>query len=267
MKVLAKIFFLIFILVTNSLQAQKGFHVGFKSGISSAWILNQNNARTLEDYTDIAKSELAYKLKFGYNFGGVVGYNFNNNYGFQTELLYEKTGQNYEDNFTPAVGPLNVIRRIDLRYFNIPVLFKYTSKNKENIKAYVLAGPQFGMLLRAKELVLLNGIEKIDNLSASEKFRTFDGGFALGAGVDVFFMKNFYISLGMLNYIGISDINSDAVRDFISKNDDSYKSSKNFRSGLNIGLHYLLSGRKISPWKTPSFPFEKTEKPKNIITN
>lgn len=263
----AKIFFLYFMLLTNLLQAQKGLHAGFKSGISSAWILNQNNYRTLEDYPDIAKSELAYKLKFGYNFGGVIGYNFNNSYGFQTELLYEQTGQNYEDNFRPQAGPLNAIRQIDLTYFAIPVLFKYTSKNKEHVRAYVLAGPQFGMLLKAKEKVLLNGVEKADNLTASEKFRTFDGGFALGAGVDVFFMKNFYISFGMFNYVGLSDINSDRVRNFISKNDNTYQGSKNFRTGLNLGLHYLFTKRQTSAWRTPSFPFEKTNKPKNIMTN
>jgi opacity protein-like surface antigen len=263
----AKLFFLFLMCNVTLVFAQKGLHVGFKAGLTSAWILNQNNARTLEDYPDIAKSELAYKLKFGYGFGGVLGYNFNNNYGIQSELLYEQTGQNYEDNFQPLGGPLNAIRQIDLTYFSIPVLFKFTSKKKDNIKAYALAGPQFNLLLKSSELVILNGIEKKDALTASEKFRDFDAGFALGGGMDIFFMQNFYISFGMYNYVGLSDINSNKVRDFISKNDSEYQGSKNFRAGLNVGFHYLLNKRHANPWRTPSFPFEKTDKPKNLQTN
>jgi opacity protein-like surface antigen len=262
-----KLFFLILMFAFTYAHGQKGLHAGFRAGISSAWILPQNNARTLEDYPDIAKSELAYKLKFGYNFGGVLGYNFNNNYGFQTEFLYEKTGQDYEDNFTPQAGPLNAIRNIDLSYLSIPVLFKYTSKNKENIKAYGLIGPQFGYLLRAKETVILNSVEKIDNIKAFDKFRHFDGGLGIGGGVDMFFMQNFYLNIGIYTYFGLSDINSDEIRNFISKNDNQYQGSKNFRGNLNIGFHYLFSKRHTNPWRTASFPLEKTNKAKNLQTN
>jgi opacity protein-like surface antigen len=232
----------------NTVMAQKGFHLGFGGGVTSAWILNQNNARTLEDYEDIAKSELAYKLKFGYQLGGILGYNLTKNYGIQLQVSYEKTGQDYEDNFTPNAGPLNVVRNIDLSYISLPVLFKYTSTRATKIKAYALAGVQFNFLTNAKEEVYLNQSLKPDSLMAFDKFNHFDFGFALGGGADIFFLNNFYLNIGIYNYIGISDINSDAVKDFISKNDKGYKGSKNFRSGLNIGLHYLFIKRVNSPW-------------------
>lgn len=247
----AKILILTLHIIATNIYAQKGFHAGFRAGLSSAWIINQNNARTLEDYADISKAELAYRKNFGYGFGGVIGYNFTNNYGIQTEILYDKTGQDYEDDFNPIFGPLNVKRKIDLKYASIPLVFKYISKNKENIKAYAIVGPQFNFLLNASETVVLNGVNKIDSLSATEKFRSIDLGICVGGGIDIFFLKNLYFNVGLHNYIGFSDINSDAIRSFISKNDENYKGSKNFRATLNIGVHYLFTKRSISPWRIP----------------
>lgn len=232
----------------NNMYAQKGIHVGFGTAITSAWIINQNNAKTLEDYPDISKSELAYKIKFGYRFGGIVGYNFKNHYGLQFQINYEKTGQNYEDNFSPFGGPLNVVRNVDLTYVSIPFLFKYISRKGHNVKAYGMAGPQINFLLKASEVVILNGTEKIDSLSANDKFNAFDFGFGIGGGADIFLKQNFYFNVGLYSYIGISDINSEAVKSFISKNDNAYKGSKNFRGGLSVGFHYMFTKRHRTAW-------------------
>jgi opacity protein-like surface antigen len=233
-----------------SVAQKKGFyHIGMGGGITSAWILPQNNARTLEDYPDIAKSELAYALKFGYQFGALAGYNFSKNYGIQLRLIYEKTGQNYEDNFLPNAGPLHVVRKIGLDYIALPVLFRYTSNKATRVKAYLLAGLQFNFLMNAEEKVYLNKTLKTDSLKAMNKFNHFDFGLAIGAGADIFLIKNIYMTIGLYNYLGITDINSDAVKNFISKNDSDYVGSKNFRGGIQVGLHYLFKMKNKNPWE------------------
>lgn len=230
-----------------ALYAQKGFRLGGTVAVTSAWILPQNNARTLEDYPDIAQSELAYRLKFGYQIAGILAYQFHKNYGLQTQIAYERTGQNYEDNFTPQAGPLHVIRQIDLRYLSLPLLFAYTSSRGKIAKGYALAGIQCNFLTRAHEEVYLNGLHKTDSLTAWDKFRHFDVGFALGGGA--FFYATPYLSfhIGLYHYVGLRDINSAAVRHFISKNDKTYTASKNLRGGLQVGIHYFFPSRK-NPW-------------------
>ncbi len=263
MKTSLNIALLLLLFLNQKAVAQKGAHFGFQTAITSAWILNQNNARTLEDYPEIARSELDYKLNFGWQFGGTAGYNFTHQWGVQIQPMFDKRGQKYEDDFSLGSGPLNVKRNIDLSYFAIPVLGKYTSKRSENIKAYVVAGPQFGFLLNASESVVLNDVPKIDNVEAERKFRAFDAGFALGSGVELYFKQHFYLHFGLNTYMGLTDINSDLISGFISKNDSDYKPSRNFVGGLSIGFHYLVSKRSTSAWKTPSFPLQNTGKKKH----
>ena len=217
---------------------QKGVHFGFTSAFNVTLIVNQNNNETFIDHPSHRGKELAYiKSKiFGYHTGGVVGYNFTENLGAQVELIYSKTGTTYEDDFGGS-DALHVFRDINLSYFQIPILFKYTSTRGDVARFAGKIGPVIGFLLSSSETLELNG-NTITDLD-SDKFQSFDAGINLGVGTDIFVMDELYINVGLDFYYGISDINTDIWR-YPSKNDVEYEGSHNFRAGLNVGVHYLL---------------------------
>ncbi|MDX2001256.1 MAG: porin family protein [Chitinophagales bacterium] len=239
-------------------NAQNGFHIGSTSTFGGSWILNQNNYETLEGCAVISKSELGYRFKFGYNLGVQMGYNFNNRIGIVWAVTYNQAGQNYEDTFNPGAAfcpdPYHVVRKIDLKYLQVPLYFKYTfGPYGKRIQYYGMLGPQLGIMLKPTETVVINGVEKTDLQSANLKFHDFDFGLALGAGADIYLNQHIYFEIGALTYLG-TDINGNYVRnlEWFSKNDVGYQSSHNFRLGLDVGIHYLFN-------KTAENPFKKKE--------
>lgn len=245
------------ICLAGATMAQRGFHIGFTSIYNFSYILNQNNYETLDQVPVISKSELAYNLKFGYNLGLSTGYNFNRKYGIQAEILYNLAGQNYEDTFQPGSpypNPYHVVREVNLRYLQIPLFFKYKFDAGQNFRMYTLVGPTIGFLLSAEETVIINDEERTDLSDPYDKFNHFDWGVSLGAGTEYFFTKYLYLNVGFRTYFGIADMNGPKIKDleWFSKNDVSYAPSHNFRVGLNVGLHLLIS---------PDNPFGKKTEP------
>ncbi len=245
------------------LFAQKGFHIGASGSFNSTWILNQNNYGTLAPFTKgvVRVSEMNYKTTWGGNAGVVLGYNGNKNWGFQTEIQYNVTGQKYEDNFVgPAVIPegtfgsdqerVNVKRNIKLTYIQIPLMAKFTSTRGHVAKAYVMLGPQFGARLTAKEEVKVADFTYLpDSLAFTpkQKFQSFDVGLVLQTGVDIYATDNLYFSAGITVYGGLFDINGKVLKslDWYSKNDVNYQKSFNFRGGITLGLHYIIGEGRV----------------------
>lgn len=235
--------------------AQKGFHIGFTSMYHNTWILNQNNFETLDMCPAIAKSELAYRFKFGYSLGASFGYNFNRKYGLQSAIMYNKAGQRYEDTFQPGPtcpSPYNVERIVGLYYLQIPLQFKYKFDAGKRFRMYTLIGPQLGILMRSEEEVIINGIARTDLTPSDQKFAKIDVGATLGLGTEYFITKNIYANLGLVTYYGFTDVNGPKIRDleWFSKNDVSYQTSNNFRVGLVFGIHYLFGSN--NPFKDKS---------------
>jgi hypothetical protein len=240
--------------------AQKGFHIGASGTATSTWILNQNNFGTLAPFKEliVKQSEMDYTPTFGYNAGLNLGYHFDEHWGLDFGVLYDKTGQKYEDNFTgpatikegtfgSASVRVNVKRQIDLQYVQIPVMAKYFVGN-DRAKFYVQLGIQFGVRVGAKETVRIEDYLYLPdslNFSTDQKFKRFDFGIPLNLGVDVYIIKEqLYLNIGLHNYVGVLDINGDRLRrlDWYSKNDVNYQRSFNFRTGLNVGIHYIFGG-------------------------
>lgn len=235
-----------FLSCSLSTFAQRGFNAGVSAMFNNSWILNQNNFETLDQCNAIAKSELAYRFKFGYSVGAVLGYNFNRKYGLQTSINYNKAGQRYKDTFQPGAtcpDPYTVERIVDLRYIQIPLHFKYKFDAGKNFRMYTLVGPQIGFLTGVKEEVTILGEKRTDLTDPNEKFNKFDWGVSIGAGTEYFFTENLYVNLGLMAYYGIADANGARIKqlEWFSKNDVSYQSSHNFRVGLIVGVHYLFS--------------------------
>ena len=248
---------LVFVSVISvSLFAQQGFHIGASGSFNSTWILNQNNYGTLAAFSPpiVKQSEMNYKPTWGGNAGIVLGYNGTPNWGVQGEIQYNATGQKYEDNFIgPATIPegtfgsggtrVNVKRDVKLSYIQIPVMVKFSSNKGRVAKAYVMLGPQFGLRLTASEEVKVAGyIYSSEPLaySSKEKFQTFDLGIALQTGADIYATDKLYFNAGIVVYGGLFDINGKVLKNWFSKNDPSYQKSYNFKAGINVGVHYIF---------------------------
>ena len=162
------------------------------------------------------------------------------------------TGQKYEDNFVgPASTPqgivgtggerVNVKRNVRLSYVQIPLMAKFVSTKGYVAKAFVAFGPQFGVRTTAKEEVFYDDIFIPDPLfTANEKFNSFDMGFAIQGGVELYANDNLYFDLGLSIYQGFLDINTKEVRYWYSQNDPDYTPSYNFRVGILAGVHYIF---------------------------
>jgi hypothetical protein len=235
--------------------AQRGLHIGLTIAPSSVFIVNQNNFETLDRVSVISRSELDYKLKWGYAAGLQLGFNFNKHFGLQSGVGYVRTGQNYEDTFNPGAPyptPYNVVRKVDLRYIRVPLTFQYKFHfNNTKFKMYTSIGPYFGWLLSASESVTLNDTVRTDLTPAIEKFNSLDIGMSLGVGGEYFITKNIYLNMGLAIDYGFTDMNGKAVKnlEWFSKNDVGYKKSNNFNAGLSMGIHYIFNPGASNPFK------------------
>jgi len=238
-------------------SAQSGFDLGVSGTVNSTWILKQNNYGTLAPFANavVRASEMAYKNTYGGNGGLCLGYKITKNWGIQTEVQYNATGQNYNDNFEgPATIPegtfgninsrVNVQRVVKLSYIQIPLMAKFTI-GKGNYNFFACLGPQIGIRTAAYEQVKIAGYVYLPdslNFTADQKFEKVDFGFALQVGAQIFATKHLYFDLGLSFYEGVMDINGSALRDlgWYDKNHLSYQRSYNFRGGLMVGIHYVF---------------------------
>lgn len=246
MRVLAYIsgFFLL-LLSSFLVNAQRGFHVGVGGSFNSAWIVSQNNFETLFGCSDplIQKSELAYENTFGFTAGLALGYQWEDRWGAQGELNFNKTGQHYQDGYSTSFCPeyVDVRREVDLSYFQVPLMLKFSPGKNEKVKFSFLWGIQFGFLLTSDEAVWISNLPKQDfQVAVEDKFKSAEVGLPLRFGVDFYLSNNLYINAGLATYFGFTDLNGSAVQDFVSNNDIEYQKSHNFHAGLNVGVHYLL---------------------------
>jgi hypothetical protein len=238
-----------------------GFHLGVAGTFNSTWILNQNNYNTLKlfDIPIVRQSEMDYIFTWGGNVGAEAGYDFHKRWGVQIEPSYSWAGQKYDDDFVGSVDKynrespyytktgvyVNVRREIKLQYFQIPVMLKFKTTVGEIANFYAMVGPQVGFRTFASENVWIKNIPYVDSLkfTPDQKFKKVDFGVALNLGIEFFPKDYFYINLGLNSYIGITDLNGNILKtiEWYSKNDVDYQKSRNFRIGLQVGLHFYLT--------------------------
>lgn len=245
----------VFFAFYNSYAQKKyrGVSIGGVSGINNSWILNQNNFEVLGGCSDpaIQKSELSYSLTPGFRGGLSVGYKFNRSWSFVSQFVYTAAGQRYyRDNpTTPCPIYSDVKRNLTLGYLHMPFLMKYSTFNRRKAKFYAQFGPQLGILLNAKESVMISEISHNERFPDNpltpvrDKVKPVDFGFNISTGVDIWFNQNMFMNIGGIAAISAIDMNGKAVSDFQSKNDQKYQRSHNFFGGIEFGFHYFIKKR------------------------
>lgn len=234
----------LFIIISFNANAQKGKELilGVGGGITSIWIVNQNN---------YGEPELKYVPKMGYAVNFNLGYNFDENMAIMTELQYSLQGQKYDGKQNIGGTTYNVDRDINLRYFNIPLFFKYAF-GTSSTKFRFLVGPQFGFLLEATQDYIRDPqmqtyyLQNLEGKSfyplkseISDRFESTEISLVLDVGADIHLSDQFFISAGARINYGLKDINAEAYRMNDLENNE-YSPSHNFWGGLYVGINYKL---------------------------
>src|SRR5688572_29939033 len=73
----------------------------------------------------------------GCGVGALLGFKISDHFGFQIEAIYNSLNQNYKSQ--------DEERKINLRYFNIPMLFSLHTGKSKTVNFNVVAGPQLGI--------------------------------------------------------------------------------------------------------------------------
>ena len=224
-------------------MAQKGKELIFGAGtaITSTWIMNQNF---------YGEPEVDYAPKVGYAVSLNLGYNFTENMSAITELQYSLQGQKYEGKQNIDGTKFEVKRDINLRYFNIPVLFKYAF-GTDDVKFRFLAGPQIGILLESTQDYTRDGQKLGDELTdldgepfapyasnITDRFEHIDFSLVVDVGADIHLSDKFYISAGLRGNYGFKDINAPAYR--LQDMDREYTPSRNAWGGIYVSINYKL---------------------------
>ena len=139
----------------------------------------------------------------GFHAGGYLNIGFSENFAVQPELIYNAVGAKFGD------------VKWNTDYLSIPVMLKYSPAPIFNIHA----GPQFGLLLSAKQ----------DDVDVKDGMKGMDLGLGFGAGVDL------PMGLGITaRYVmGLSNISEEAddIEDVSVKN-----------TAFQISVSYKLFG-------------------------
>jgi len=167
---------------------QVGTHIGFKF---------QPTFTSLRS-TGYDENSTEVNATVGYGYGASINYYFNNNFGTHFEVIYSELQQKYTDQE-------NKNRRLDVSYFDIPILLSFNSDYGRKINFNVAVGPQLGILSGSK--FSSSGGEETANVKAVVALKTVDVGLGYGAGID-FGMggkHTSHINLGLRGIAGYSN--------------------------------------------------------------
>jgi hypothetical protein len=176
----------LFFSLTINAHAQKG-EVGlrFMPTFSSFEMKNAGGGTVEGDVT------------LGFGLGGLLGFNFTNIVGVQGEVIYSSISQKYKE--------LDVEHKVNLRYFNIPLLLSLNTGKSRAVNFNIVGGPQIGISAGSR-LSTVNGNNTIPDPVLSVKKG--DLGFAYGAGLDFGLntARTFRFGLGYRGVLGLFDI-------------------------------------------------------------
>lgn len=159
------------------------------------------------------------KSKIGFNAGLFMNAPLAENFSIQPELLYSQYGD--KGNTTVAGTEYSYSRNLD--YVTLPVMFQYNATPN----FYLEAGPEFGLLVSAKNK--MKNETSGETISESDNYKDDLNGFnfGLGLGAGYYFTPN--VGLTARYVAGFTDIakdradNSDAVKNNVFQVGLAYK--------------------------------------------
>lgn len=156
--------------------------------------------------------------KIGFNAGVFMNAPLAENFSIQPELLYSQMGDKYDQEF----GGTTYARSRHLDYITLPVMFQYNATPS----FYLEAGPEFGLLVSAKNKYTNESENNTINESPNYKDDLNGFNFGLGIGAGYYFTPN--VGLTARYVAGLTDIAQDRP-----ENSDSVKNNV-----FQVGLAY-----------------------------
>jgi hypothetical protein len=143
---------------------------------------------------------LETSFTLGHGFGALVGYNFNEHFGLQAEVIYTQMAQKYRD--------ASMDQEVKLNYINVPVLFVLRTHYSRPVSFNVVIGPQFSA--NTGSSFSSTDTPEGDSVHAVLAVKPADIGFAYGAGFD-FGSERVKFSVGYRGVIGLVDISDNST--------------------------------------------------------
>jgi hypothetical protein len=232
---------IVLLFAAGPLMSQKQFYFGIAGTGLNSWITNQNN---------YGQPEMDYMITFGGGANANIGFDFNSHIGLKLEVGWQMLGQNYKDTRNEDNVNVNYTRNINLSYLEIPLLFKYKTSG-EIARFYVDAGPQFNLLLSAKQKYYKMGETDNDIVydldgkptligeeTITDRFESIDILGRLDLGVDITLVENLFLNAGLSFGYGFLDINASNWR--VKDSSGNYNPSHNIFVGFNVGINYCI---------------------------
>lgn len=148
----------------------------------------------------------------GYSFGMVGDWFFENNYALTTGLFLNSMGGEITFNDMPVDIKSNSIsafsEEMALRptYLEIPIGFKFLTKEFWRVKVTGQCGYNQFILLNAKVRDTKNTISDIDSKSVSDEFTALAMAYHFGFGAEYSLGGSAYLTAGVMVNIGINDV-------------------------------------------------------------
>ncbi|GAA4306955.1 hypothetical protein GCM10023183_22510 [Nibribacter koreensis] len=252
--------FLLFPLLSQA-QSTKGPYIGVTTQFQNTWIIND------EQYEDV-NYEHKFTTKWA-PFGITAGYKFNENHNLQVELIRSKQGENFD--IVDVNGDKTGEKEIDLVYWNVPLLFKYTTTGRMRFNFHF--GPQISFLQKGTETnrisrsatysqkgveftgpapgtYLLASVDEEDRQKDSKvgSFNKYDLGAAVGTGLEFDVNSNTYLSANLRGHYNFVNIRKEENINDKTRDPDWYNLRQNFVIGIQVGVHFLFNtGDGTSP--------------------
>ncbi len=137
----------------------------------------------------------------GCGFGAMLGIKITDHFGLQVEAIYNSLNQNYKTQ--------DEERKINLRYFSIPILFSLHTTKTKTVSFNVVAGPQLGISAGSSITTSENNPDVGEPVLS---VKNGDLGLAYGGGVDIALDsdKIFRLGIGYRGVMGLIDISDNS---------------------------------------------------------
>ncbi|KEY19988.1 porin family protein [Kaistella antarctica] len=141
------------------------------------------------------------KSKIGFNAGVFMNAPLAANFSIQPELMYSQMG----DKYNQKIGSSTYARSKHLDYITVPVMFQYNATPG----FYLEAGPEFGLLVSAKNKFTNETANTTINESSNYKDDLNGFNFGLGLGAGYYFTPN--VGLTARYVAGLTDVAKDRI--------------------------------------------------------
>lgn len=231
------------LLLSASLWAQQGFHIGYKVAPQSTWMFNGDNSDN---------AQYRYVSTWGVAHGPSLSYWFKPTVGVGLDLIFSKQGQKFQ-----VMKESDYTNYTVLKYIKLPILLHFSSDPEQPVMFVGQFGPQFAFLSKGELEVeqYPGGMLADETLDVKGGYKSTNIGWVLGFGMGTNFGTDFLAMTIQLRFdFGFTDAENkldDNELGLILTDDDYYyyysspdpserPTTFNTTGGIEIGFSYIL---------------------------